>query len=429
MNDMMQPAVGEDTPTILLVDDSSLILNALENAIKECCQFFKVIRAVSLEETETVLRQHTCHVAVVDVNLPDAPFGEAIDRVTEKDIPVIVLTGTSDENVKNIILQKEIYEFVSKNQPDNIRYVAQLAKRIIRNFDTNVLVVDDSAVMRLKMKMVLEAMHLNVIEAEDPIKAMDVIEKEDISLVLTDYEMPNMNGLEFVFKLREGYRKDQLMIIAISSIDEESVVTKFLKHGANDYILKPFSDDELEVRVMEKLSMLDMIRESQERANRDFLTGMYNRRYFFEAATPIFKKTQRREGAFAVAMVDIDHFKKINDTYGHDVGDIAIRHVASILFDAFRSSDLIARFGGEEFCLLLEDISLEDCRSVMEKLRKSFQSSPVKSYRKEIPFTASIGVCYGLEKNLDAMIKVADEGLYIAKAQGRNQVIINKGSC
>jgi len=144
----------------------------------------------------------------------------------------------------------------------------------------------------------------------------------------------------------------------------------------------------------------------------------------FESGTAIFLKARRKESPIAVAMLDIDKFKNINDTYGHDVGDIAIKEIKKILDKNLRTSDLMARFGGEEFCILLEEISLEDTQKVFEKIRKSFEENINDAERTEIAYTVSIGIEYAMADSLEEMVRLSDEALYFAKENGRNQVKI-----
>jgi diguanylate cyclase (GGDEF)-like protein len=156
------------------------------------------------------------------------------------------------------------------------------------------------------------------------------------------------------------------------------------------------------------------------------MTGAFNRRYFFDSGDAIFKKALRDKKNLVVAMFDIDKFKNINDTYGHDVGDVAICEVCNILNHNLRTSDLMARFGGEEFCILLEDISLENTIHLFEKIRIAFEENIIKIDKIEIQFTVSIGICFGLNKTLENMITISDNGLYYCKNNGRNQIAINK---
>jgi len=167
-----------------------------------------------------------------------------------------------------------------------------------------------------------------------------------------------------------------------------------------------------------RLAMLKL----QDQATKDYLTGAFNRRYFFEVGNPIFLKSKRKKASLAVVMLDIDDFKKINDTYGHKAGDLGIISVQEILEKNLRKSDLFARFGGEEFCILLEDISFENTETLLEKIRKEFETNVLESAGKKISFTVSFGVSYGVLDTLDNMISLADKALYQAKKNGKNRV-------
>ena len=157
-------------------------------------------------------------------------------------------------------------------------------------------------------------------------------------------------------------------------------------------------------------------------ANKDFLTGAYNRRYFFETGNLILKKARRNNENIALAMIDIDKFKDINDTYGHDVGDKVICEVCNVLNIHLRESDLMARFGGEEFCIIVDNISEEDAVKLFDKIRVELSEHRIELESGSISFTASIGIFHGIEGALDDMIKISDNGLYYCKENGRNQI-------
>jgi diguanylate cyclase (GGDEF)-like protein len=238
--------------------------------------------------------------------------------------------------------------------------------------------------------------------------------------------MPNVDGVEFTLKLRKKYTIEELGIIVLSGSDMEDISTKFLKIGANDFINKPYKKIEIKTKINTALESLSLFEEIRDMANKDFLTGTYNRRFFYDSGTAIFLKAKREKRELCIAMFDIDKFKSINDTYGHDVGDVAIKEIAKILNQTLRKSDLMARFGGEEFCVLLENISLEDATNLFEKIRNTFENNLLIIGDIELRFTVSIGVFYGINDTLDDMIKIADNGLYFCKNNGRNQVAINQ---
>lgn len=415
---------------ILIIDDSSFILSVVEKALQRELVDVNITKAHSYNEAKEKVDLDKFHVAIVDVNLPDAIEGKAVDLVIEKGIPAIVLTGNMDDKVRNVILQKEIVEFISKSDPNNISYVAFVVKRILNNYNTTVLVVDDFKSSRHFIVRHLQRLHLNVLEANDPYEAIKILDNppSPISVVLTDYDMPGMDGLEFTFYLRQHYRKDDLCIIAVSALNELNLSARFLKYGANDFLYKPFTTEELTVRINSSLELLELFHEKKELAHRDYLSGLYNRRYFMEHGHRIVKAAHRYNHPLAVVMIDIDHFKSINDNYGHDVGDLVIHVIGEELTKLIRSSDLLARYGGEEFCLLMEHISYEQAIQIAERIRIKIQMHKfITPENEEFSCTVSMGVCYDSATTLEGMMKKADVNLYDAKQNGRNQVIITQG--
>lgn len=418
----------EKYKNILVVDDSKFIRSIVHNAITRSTEIdANLIMAESYAQTQELLLKHTFHVAVLDVTLPDAQNGEVIDLLISKGVPVVVLTGGINQASKNVILKKDIVEYITKSNPQSLGYIVSVVKRILKSYDAYILLVDDSKSMRMYTRNNLEKLHVNVLEASSAEEAIRILEQSDkyIPLVLTAYEMPGMNGMEFTMQLRQTYSKDRLAIIAISGSQSSNVATDFLRHGANDFIQKPFTNEELFVRINVNLELVDLFRQSKETASKDFLTGLYNRRFFFESGTPILNKAKRKKCPVAVAMLDIDLFKRINDTFGHDVGDIAIKEVGTILQKFLRSTDLISRFGGEEFCILMEGISIEDLKCKFEDIREAFENNVLVHKNIDFSYTVSIGISYGSHSSLEGMINFSDKALYTAKESGRNKVIIN----
>ena len=413
--------------TILLVDDSKTVIAKLEHGIKKDLKDINIITAYSYKEAvKHILSNDTIHLAILDLNLPDAAQGDIVDFALGKNIPSIVLTGLMNDSIKKFVLEKDILDYFNKQDIVNIQQLTSTIDRTLKNYDSNILIVEDSATQMGVASAILESMHINFKKAKNGEEALDILENSDIKfdLVLTDYNMPKMDGMELTIKIREQYKKDQLGIIVFSATDQPETATKFIKLGANDFINKPYNKMEFITRVNTTLEVIDLFEQTRDLANKDFLTGSYNRRFFFESGEAIFDKARRSDSSLVVAMFDIDKFKSINDTYGHDVGDEAIKEIAKLLNENLRTSDLVARFGGEEFCVLLENIAFDDAKELFEKIRYAFEMNVLKVGEIELSFTVSIGVCYGIENTLDAMIKQADEGLYICKENGRNQVHI-----
>lgn len=414
---------------ILIVDDTKTVLLKLKIEVEKF-NFIEADYAETYSDAKKLLDGDVVyHSAILDLNLPDAANGEIVDLAIEHNIPSVILSATNDKDLKNKIFNKGIIDFIHKNDPSSIEFAMESTLRALKNYDTTILVVDDSPLSVSTIKMMLEKLKITILTASDGQEALNVIRKHpEIKLVITDCEMPNIDGLTLTFKLREIFKKDQLSIIGISSNDDQETISKFLRFGANDFVNKPFSADELINRIIANLELLDLFSKIRDMANTDFLTGLYNRRYFFESGKQIFQKNKRKNSNVAIAMLDIDHFKKINDEYGHDVGDIAIKEVRNVLEKCLRGSDLIARFGGEEFCVFLEEISQDHALELFEKIRKEFMRNSIKISSGEINYTVSIGVCYGMSQKIDEMLSCADQALYQSKENGRNKVTLKNSS-
>jgi len=409
---------------ILVVDDSKTILALLQIEIAKYPDLLATYAKNYKEAMEALIKNAGMfHGAILDLDLPDAQSGEIIKLANVHKVPSIVLSATSNINLIETVTKMDIIDFILKDEPSSIKFAVKSIQRTLKNYDTYTLVVDDSSTSRKTVKNILKKIKLNVFEATNGEDALLVLEKNPkIKLVITNYEMQKMNGLDLTFKIREKYKKDQLSIIAINTTKTEDTISKFLRFGANDFVNKPFNANEIITRVNSNLEFLDMFEQIKNQANRDFLTGMFNRRYFFDSGESIFYKNKRKKNALAVAMIDIDKFKNINDTYGHDVGDDAIIEVKNILNKNLRASDLVARFGGEEFCVLLENIEEKDIQLLFEKIRLVFEKNIIVSHNIEISYTVSIGIFFGTANTFDEMIKFSDEALYDAKNNGRNQV-------
>jgi len=238
--------------------------------------------------------------------------------------------------------------------------------------------------------------------------------------------MPVIDGLELTRKIRKRYSKDELSIIVTSSNSNNRVPSKFLKYGANDFLYKGFTEEEFYARLNANLEILELFDDVRKQANTDHLTGLYNRRYLFSNGIAMYEIAKQNADKFAVAILDIDKFKKINDSYGHDVGDIAIQEVSRILHENITKDALIARLGGEEFCVLLTNRNKNEVESLLEDIRKDFEKNLITTSVGELSYTVSIGCSFEFQSNLDEMIQSADDGLYDAKDSGRNQVRYRK---
>ncbi|RLA79971.1 MAG: diguanylate cyclase response regulator [Epsilonproteobacteria bacterium] len=411
---------------ILIVEDNKTLAKLISKKISETLEF-EVDIAYSLHEAKLFIRMHKYFVTLLDLNLPDAPNGEVVDYVLNHKNQAIVLSGNINKEFRKQMLQKNIIDYVNKGGIDDINYIIQTIQRLQKNQNHKVLVVDDSMVIRKQMKGMLENLFFNVITVAHGEEALGMLENQTgISLVITDYHMPVMDGFELTHAIRKTHKKDELAIIALSSNEEEDINAMFLKYGANDYIKKPFSKEEFSCRINNTIEALENLNIVTNHANRDFLTGLYNRRYFFENMNNYIEEIADISEKYAVAMIDIDHFKNVNDTFGHDTGDKAIIHLSEILTSTTNYRDMVARFGGEEFCVVLKNINIHSANDILERLREEVEHSITYSQSGEaVKFTISIGAVMSSEDSLEDAIDSADMMLYKAKQNGRNQVIFN----
>lgn len=411
---------------ILIVEDNKTLAKLLAKKI-ELSLKYEVDVAYKLSEAKLFLKKYTYFITLLDINLPDAPNGEIVDYVLSKGNHVIVLSANIDKEFRKKMLQKNIIDYVNKSGVDDINYIIQTIGRLEKNQKHKVLLVDDSMVFRKTMKNMLENLFYKVITVAHGEEAIGMLNTHpDFSMVITDYNMPVMNGLELTNEIRKDYNKSELCIIAISSNDNEEVNALFLKQGANDFIKKPFSKEEFSCRINNSIEALENIQFITNHANRDFLTGLYNRRYFFANMQEYIEDTKESGEQFAVAMIDIDNFKYINDTYGHDVGDKIITSVSEILRINTSYRDIVARFGGEEFCVALKNINKYSALDILERLRQEVQKFNFNiDATNHIKLTISVGAAVHNDDTLDETINQADMMLHNAKQNGKNQIIFN----
>lgn len=420
-------APAEDMlPKILLLEDSEPFAKAISIKLKKELGW-QVVIAKNFAELKDILpdSNHDFFVGIFDYYLPDSSNGEAIDYGIANSLPIIVLTGSYEARTRESLVQKDIIDYVLKRSIEDIDYLISLIRQLHRNIYTKVLVVDDSSFYRGTLGTLLKGQLYDVYEARDGLEALEIMdEQKDIAIVLTDYFMPNMDGFELVTRLRKKYSKDELAIIAISGDTSEEMVSKFLKFGANDYIKKPFSKEEFICRVNNNAEHLSLIKFQKALTNVDFLSGLFNRRYFMEAGQMLYVNSVRGNISFVTGIFDIDNFKQINDRYGHDVGDLVIKDFAKCLTTCFRTSVIVARFGGEEFCVILTEIEDMYVERTFEKVLKMVRGREIVTKNNNVvSYTVSVGVCATLMESLDAMLKVADEMLYEAKKTGKNKVV------
>ena len=412
---------------VLVVEDTKVFANMLQRRITAelGCE---VLVAESYAAAKALIETPGSDfaAALLDLTLEDSFEGEIVDLVAPR-IPAIVLTGNVTDDMRDFIWSKGIVDYVTKDSPESIAYAIKMLDRLRKNRDIRVLVVDDSGTMRKQQQALLETHRFQVLTAKDGYQALERLEQHpDIRLVLTDYNMPGLDGFALVREIRRRYDKNRLAIIGLSAEGNRLMSAKFIKGGANDFLNKPFISEEFYCRVNHTLEMLENIAVIEELSNRDPLTGLSNRRHFFTSAHSLEARARKTGRPLVCAMLDIDHFKHINDTTGHDVGDLVLKELAALLREVFGEHGVVARFGGEEFCVLLGQTPLPLAVQLCEELRQRVQSCCIASASGPVHFTVSVGCSAQPAETLQQRITQADALLYEAKNSGRNRVLFRE---
>lgn len=409
---------------LLLVEDSKSLAFLIRSELQKRTGI-EVSWAKSLAEAQGYLSgRERFFLSILDLTLPDAPNGEIVDIVLSNNIPAIVFAGKFSKKLRDSLWQRMVVDYVLKDSPNNIDYLVTLVHRIQRNKDMKVLVVDDSQSSLLETANLLTIHQYNVFSAAAPRAALAILaEHPDIKMVITDYYMPEMNGLELTKQLRKKYDKNTLAIIGMSSVTDNALAAQFIKNGANDFLRKPFSSEEFYCRISQNIDLLEYIQQIKESSNRDFLTGLFNRRYFFEMGRKLLANARRGHITLTAALLDIDHFKRINDEHGHDAGDLVLTQLGNFLQKRFRETDIVCRYGGEEFCVLCANMAIDQAIPVFERIRESIAEIPMNLGEAAISITVSIGLCIQVHEKLEEMITAADANLYRAKEAGRNRLV------
>ena len=297
-----------------------------------------------------------------------------------------------------------------------------------------ILIIDDTKSVRQQILDTLHGTDLfsDYFEAGNGLEGLKTLLNEKIDIVLCDVEMPGMDGFKFLAMVSARKELQDIPILLLTSHDVMETKVKALEQGASDYLTKPFSPEELLARVKVHLkikALQDNLKENnqllQKLAQTDPLTELHNRRHMMTTLEAEFDRSSRVGSPFALLMVDLDHFKQVNDTYGHQLGDKVLQSTAWEIKASLRQYDSAARFGGEEFALLLPETSLKGANLVAERLRQSIHDIEFTGPLSKLRISVSIGVAVMPHEKITTitdLIRLADAAMYTAKRKGRNQI-------
>ncbi len=287
------------------------------------------------------------------------------------------------------------------------------------------LVVDDDQAILKLLRAWLSSAGYTVLLAEDGKQAMDIIEVHHPHLVISDWEMPGCTGLELCRWIRSQTLPHYTFVIIQTVRTGAENVVSALDAGADDYVQKPVCKSEILARLRAAERVLDLEAQLSKLAKTDALTGLATRRTFQDQLQREWRRAQRHFFSLTCVMIDIDFFKEVNDTYGHPAGDAVIRHIARLLEASVRGSDLVSRYGGEEFCVLMPETDEHDALTWADRVREKIERTPIKIGATQVSVTASIGLAQRLAdtKTPDDLIEMSDQALLVAKNSGRNRVL------
>lgn len=387
------------------------------------------------------LRERHIDLVCVSLSLPDMDgidFCRELRRMKQlKQLPVIMLTSTGDKSIRDEAFQAGATEIHSKT---DVEALLNRVKRFVEEKSSEVsgrvLYIEDSSVVAHVMLGILREMRLDVDHFTSADEAFENFQKLNYDLIISDIMVEGqMSGVGLVTRIREMEGdKSRVPILAVSGLDDTVRRTELFRLGINDFISKPVMKEEVRARVTNLINskqLFDQVKMQQkhlyELAMRDPLTGLFNRNSLEEMAERKLAEAVEMDAPLSLLLLDLDHFKDINDVHGHLVGDAVLEEVGELLRRNIRDEDYAARFGGEEFLLIMPHCDLASAAAKAELIRQDLETLEPQG----LMMTGSIGVSSrqrgsGAEVTLESLFRIADQAVYEAKAKGRNRVVAKK---
>lgn len=450
------------TARVLVVDDLEPNVKLLEAKLR--AEYFEVMTALSGEEAIRIAEEHQPDIVLLDVMMPGLDGFETCEllKANEKTwhIPVVMVTALDQQADRVAGLKAGADDFLTKpvqdialfarvksltrfkQMTDELRHRHEAGARMgvlsqadLSKFDEQhakiLAVTDHDSIPALDQGSEHMPKHISVVYEKDARMALEAIRRGEPDLVLIDLSMESYDPLRLCSAIRAFDMTRLAPLLAIASRDETRHVVRALELGVSDYLMTPIDSEELAARVRTQLRRMRHIQhlrssfdQTLEMAIMDQLTGLYNRRFLANQGSRLIEEAHKSEEPLACLMVDIDHFKMVNDTYGHDAGDLVLKEVAGRLTTSVRGSDLACRTGGEEFAILMPRTPRDSAHEIADRVLRSVSGDKVKlEDGQTLDVTVSIGVSLlDPSDSLATVLKRADEALYRSKENGRNRV-------
>ena len=451
------------TARVLIVDDIVTNIKLLEARL--AAEYFEVVTATNGPQAITICEQGQCDIVLLDVMMPGMDGLEVCRRLKTNPrtahIPVIIITALDQPSDRVAGLEAGADDFLTKPVNDislitrvkSLVRLKTLTDELMMRAATSselgledvldptslveeggkVLLVDDSPATVERVKQALMPL-CQVDHEDDPQEALFRAAEGDFDLVVISLNLKQIDGLRLCSHLRSLDRTRALPILVIVDPEDNVRLMRALDLGVNDYLVRPIDRNEMQARVRTQIRrkrfsdrLRDSVQSTMEMAVTDGLTGLHNRRYLERHLTTLVQQASAREKPLSVLILDIDHFKNINDTYGHAAGDEVLREFSRRVRKAVRGIDLACRLGGEEFVVAMPDTDAALAMLVGERLRQKIAGEPFATGDAgvSVGVTVSIGICSltSPDDTADALVKRADAALYLAKREGRNRVV------
>jgi two-component system, cell cycle response regulator len=452
------------TARVLVVDDIPANVKLLEARLS--AEYFDVITAMSGADALAICERAECDLVLLDVMMPDLDGFEVCRRLKSNPathhIPVVMVTALDQPCDRVRGLESGADDFLTKPIPNlaliaRVRSLArlkmvtdELRMRAVTSRDIGiespereavldagrggrVLIVDDRPASAERVAAVLAREHDVEVEA-DPSEALFRAADGNYDLLIVSLGLQNFDALRLCSQVRSLDRTRNVPILAITEPDDNARMVRGLEIGVNDYLMRPIDKNELKARARSQVRkrryserLRDNVQMSIEMAITDALTGLFNRRYMESHLAALIEQATARGKPLTALVLDIDYFKSINDTYGHDAGDDVLRDFALRIKRSIRGIDLACRYGGEEFVVVMPETDMAVAAMVAERLRRRIAAEPfsIQKGTRSVAVTISIGIAAlrGREDNAASLLKRADQALYRAKRDGRNRVV------
>ncbi len=390
-------------------------------------QGYSVLHAKTVQDAYALLEENDIRLIISGTELEDISgtgFIEHLSKSKYASIPAIIFTSRESLKLRETMFSLGIVDYILKEDLTanrlQVYFEALMEQSILLEQirEVPIAVLDDS---RFGLTVIQNIFTLNKVKNvkyfTDPVKFLDEI--NNFSIFFVDMVLPGISGEEIIIRIRE--RKHDSIVIVVSGISNIKLVSHALMFGADDYITKPFSNTIFMARLKANARSFFLNRQLRRQAVTDGLTGLFNHKYIFNAVKKEIEKTRVKNTPFCIVLLDIDHFKKVNDVYGHPVGDLVLRTVAGVFRSVLPDDAIAGRYGGEEFLIVFPGTDLEKGFEYAELLRTKVEET-VYPEHPGLNVTISGGLTQYRDGDAEALIKEADDLLYTSKKNGRNRI-------